>query len=152
MLARPLLRPRFGSRWVPAFALGYLLLSTFVAVLWWRVPRIALPLFLGYSAWHFGTEGTDWKPTLLSSAVALCQGFLPIAASCYWHPAEVSQLFSFMLRDAGSFAPEVTHVGAIALWPVCAAVFGCNLLQFTKRIGILLLTGLNFCFSGVPIL
>ena len=143
VLARPLLRPRFGSRWIPAFALGYLLLGTIVAALWWRAPRIALPLFLSYSAWHFGTEGTDWQPTPLSSAAALCQGFVPIAASCYWHPVEVSQLFSFMLRGSGSLGPRLTHVGALALWPLCVAISGYSLFQFRKRTGVLLLTGLE---------
>ena len=143
VLARPVLKPRFGRHWMAVFVSGYLLLGALVAMLWWWKPQVALPLFLLYSAWHFGTEGTEWQPTLLSSAVALCQGFVPIAASCYWHPVEVAAIFSPMLRTAAPSAPYLTAMAGAALLPACAVVFAFGLLRPRERGVALVLTGLE---------
>ena len=143
VLARPVLKPHFGHRWMLVFVSGYLLLGVLVAALWWWKPQVALPLFLLYSAWHFGTEGTAWQPTPLSSAVALCQGFVPIAASCYWHPVEVAGIFSPMLGTAAPWAPRLAARAGAALLPSCAVVVGCSLLRPREHGASLVLTGLE---------
>ena len=115
ILARPVLRPRFGSRWSAVFVGGYLVLVATVAGLWWLAPSVTLPLFLIYSAWHFGTEAYEGELSFLPALQAFSVGFVPIAASCYWHPEQVDAIFSLMLRSSAPFAAKLTEIGGAAL-------------------------------------
>jgi Brp/Blh family beta-carotene 15,15'-monooxygenase len=127
VLARPILEKPLGRWWIPGFATGYLALAVAVALLWWIEPRFILPVFLLYSAWHFGTEVNPGSLSLASSAVALSVGALPIAAACRWHPVQVTAIFARMLHFSHSelFASHIAHgAGEVLWWATLIAVVG----------------------------
>jgi Brp/Blh family beta-carotene 15,15'-monooxygenase len=165
VLARPLLEPRLGSRWAPAFVFAYLALAATVGLLWWSAPRAALPLFLLYSAWHFGTEADFGSFTPASAVAGLSMGTIPIAAACYWHPVQVTAIFATMLGGLSmqSFARAITQSAGLILWiavPMAivgsmsgvrskAALVGLQLLLFW-RCPPLLAFGVFFCAWHTP--
>ncbi len=54
--ARPLLEPRLGIAWYPAFLGGYGLTAVAVLAGWLVFPALTITLFFVASAWHFGAE------------------------------------------------------------------------------------------------
>ncbi len=119
--AEPLLRPRLGRRWLPAFLAGYALLAGLTALGWWLFPLASLLLFLGYSAWHFGTEPELWTPGPLAAVAAVALGAIPVAAACRWHPLEVEAILRPMLGGTAAAvgdAHQIAVVGAALCGPL----------------------------------
>ena len=150
VLAKPVLEGRLGRLWMPGFAIGYLLLASAVLLLWWIAPTLALPLFLLYSGWHFGTELDIESLSPVRAVTALSMGALPILAACRWHVAEVASLFATMLGNAAhqAFAHSVA-VGAAQLLPagllivVVGVLAGFRGKAWSTRIELLVLIGLE---------
>lgn len=76
---------------------AYLALLALAACLWFFAPALALLLFLGMAAVHFGEDWTMLEPGLLRHL----SGFSIVAAVTIASPADVSVLFS-LLSDAQS--------------------------------------------------
>jgi len=136
VLAKPLLEKRFGSAWAQTFAIGYLLLAAAMVLIWFVSPRLALPAFLLYSAWHFGTESQTGQLKSASAATGFCLGAIPIAAACHWHPPEVTAIFTALLRGQQPFAGGVASLAGHLLWPAV-------LVAGAGRIGLLPLIALE---------
>lgn len=121
--AEPLLKPRLQARWYGAFFAGYAALVAMVLVGWWAFPFVSLVLFLGYSAWHFGTEPERGKVSAGTRMGAVALGALPIVAACRWHGVAVQAIFAQMLggaQAAPAHAGELTSAMAHCFWPVLA--------------------------------
>jgi Brp/Blh family beta-carotene 15,15'-monooxygenase len=119
VLAEEALKPRYGPVWRPAFYVSYIALAAVVVSLWYLVPALALALFLGYSALHFGTESESrLSPLLLLTGCAT--GFLPIAAACHFWPGQVTAIFNEMLRGQLEGAAAITLFSGRILWVVVA--------------------------------
>jgi len=117
VLARPLLEKRLGPAWLPSFAFGYLLLAGATVLLWFISPRLALPAFLLYSAWHFGTESQTGQLKWAGAVIGFCVGVIPIAAACHWHQPEVVTIFTSLLRGDQPFAHDVASAAGQLMWP-----------------------------------
>ena len=130
VLAAPL-----GRHWLPLFLAGYASLAALTLLGWWLAPFASLLFFLGYSAWHFGTEPEQGTLTPVSALAAVALGAVPIVAACRWRPGAVAAIFAQMLA-APVFAPaslhalpgeaiaraiSLTHALSAACWPVLAA-------------------------------
>ena len=130
-----------GRHWLPVFLTGYAALAAVTLLGWWVFPFASLVCFLGYSAWHFGTEADQASPPPLASLAALALGAVPIVAACRWHAEAVTPIFAGML--AGMLAPGPAHTlpgGALAhgvllahalsaaCWPVLTIAFAAILL------------------------
>ena len=136
VLAAPL-----GRHWLPIFLTGYAALAAVTLLGWWVFPFASLVCFLGYSAWHFGTEADQASPTPIASLAALALGAVPIVSACRWHAEAVAPVFAGML--AGMLAPGsahtlpggalahgvlLTHALSAACGPVLAVAFAAILL------------------------
>jgi Brp/Blh family beta-carotene 15,15'-monooxygenase len=162
--ARSILQPRLGSRWLPVFLAGYLALAACTLAAWWLFPFVSLVLFLGYSSWHFGTEGVESlsrgsaaagdapsTATVTYSALAgFALGALPIAAACRLRPAQVSPVFAQMLHGPSSAASAVQLTAWLgrAFWPdvvitLLAAGMGCFGKGTLGRLGPAAVAGLT---------
>ncbi len=144
ILAKPFLEKRLGPTWAASFAAGYLLLAAAMVLLWFVSPRLALPAFLLYSAWHFGSESQRGGITFAGAAVGLCLGAIPIAAACHWHMADVSAIFTALLRGSSQqmFAYGVASVAGHLLWPA-VLVAAAGVLRGGREIGSLTLIALE---------
>ena len=88
-LARPVLRPRFGALWFPAFAFPYLGLAACVLAAWRVAPGVTLAGFLAASVWHFGVEDAGkWPPA------AAARGGLAVAMPVLLHPAATARFLA----------------------------------------------------------
>ena len=153
VLARPILRPRFGRRWSAVFVGGYLVLVATVAALWWLTPSLALPLFLLYSAWHFGTEAYEGQLSFFPALQAFAVGFLPIAASCCWHPEQVGAIFALMLRNSVPLVATLNKIGGAALLPLVVFLAVCTFFKKQPiQTGVLLAVELVLFWKADPLI
>ncbi len=121
VLAEQTLRSSFRGHWLPVFLAGYAGLVGATLLAWRVFPVASLGLFLLYSAWHFGTEPEQFRPSPLPSFAALALGAAPIVAACRWHAAEVAPIFARMLgshHDAARTAARLTGMLATLCLPV----------------------------------
>ena len=128
VLARPLLRLRFGRSWYVVFLTSYLAGIFFVVLLWFFLPAVALCAFLAYSAWHFGTESLGERITTRSSVLGWSAGFVPIAAACQWHPHSVTPIFALMMSSGSLHAAALVHLCSLFLLPCIAITVLGNLM------------------------
>ncbi len=159
VLAKPLLEKRLGPAWAASFAAGYLFLAAVMGLLWFISPQLALPAFLLYSAWHFGTESQTGPIRFADAAIGLCAGAIPIAAACHWHPAEVTAIFSSLLRGNQLFAHDVAAAAGYLLW-LAVLVAGAGRISLLPLIALelvlfrqcspLLAFGVFFCIWHTP--
>jgi lycopene beta-cyclase len=78
----------------PLFVLKYLMLGAFMGLLWHFLPKLALALFLGYSAWHFGqADGVKWK---LSIPISFLWGATVLVYILGTHATETHQILALM--------------------------------------------------------
>ncbi len=141
VLAQEVFEPLWGAHWRPLFYAAYLGLVTLVLVLWWAAPAVALPCFLLYSAFHFGTEG-ERSFSAVRAAVGTATGFLPIAAACHWWPHEVAAIFADMLRGGAAYGTAMTSIAGDLLWPAAVvAILGARWTKVGWRLFPFLLVG-----------
>jgi Brp/Blh family beta-carotene 15,15'-monooxygenase len=95
--SQPIFEPVFGTSWKAAFVVSYLGLAGMTLLGWALLPVPSLVLFLGYSAWHFGTEPEHQRPSRAAAATGFAMGALPIVSAAACHPEAVSRILSEML-------------------------------------------------------
>lgn len=117
-IARPLLRPRFGSGWFVVFAAPYLALAGAVLLAWHVAPAATLAGFLAGSAWHFGAE--DAAPG--HAAEAAVRGGLPIAAPVLMHPAATAHVLGVVSGSSMTEPPPWLHLASLA-WLALAVLW-----------------------------
>jgi len=159
VLAKPLLEKRLGAAWAASFAAGYILLAAAMVLLWFVSPRLALPAFLLYSAWHFGTESQTGPIKFADAAIGLCTGAIPIAAACYWHMPEATSIFTALLGGHQPFAHEVAFAAGQLIGPV-VLIAGAGRIRLLPLIALelilfrqcnpLLAFGVFFCIWHTP--
>jgi Brp/Blh family beta-carotene 15,15'-monooxygenase len=120
LLRRSVALGRFGA----ALALGgYAVIAMLMALLWMTLPLVALVLFLGIAAIHFGE---DWQ-MLDEPLLRFAAGAAVIAAATVGHSADVAALFVAMsdpraaviaqiIIAAAPVALLVTAVGIVVAW------------------------------------
>ena len=116
----------FGRQWLAVFLGGYVALAALTLLGWWLFPLASLVMFLGYSAWHFGTEPEQQTPGLLTALAATALGAVPIVAACRWHTAAVVPIFAQLLHGALAPAMDASTLArllSIACWPVLGLAF-----------------------------
>ena len=141
MLAAPL-----GRHWLRIFLIGYAALAAVTLLGWWAFPLASLVCFLGYSAWHFGTEADQGRLTLVGSLAGPALGAVPIVAACRWHAGAVAPVFAGMLAgmpglggapglpdEAPAHGVLLTQVLSAACGPVLAVAFAAILLGVFGR-------------------
>ncbi|ACA15098.1 hypothetical protein M446_0536 [Methylobacterium sp. 4-46] len=144
-IARPLLRPRFGRLWFPAFALPYLGLSALVLACWRVAPLATLAGFFALSVWHFGSE--DAGPG--RPIEALVRGGLPIAVPSLLHPDGVARLFSAVTGVPLGESP--TWLGASSwLWVALACGWVLRGCAERRRATAAEMAGLVAAFAVLP--
>jgi len=85
---------KWDVKLAPLFVLKYLILGFIMALLWYFVPSMALAVFLGYSAWHFGqADGHKWK---LSQPLSFLWGATVLAYMLGTHLSETNQILDLM--------------------------------------------------------
>ncbi len=142
--------PRLAGHWLPVFLGGYVGLAALTLLGWRLFPLASLLLFLGYSAWHFGTEPEQATPSFATAVPAVAFGALPIVAACRWHGLAVAPIFARMLdgtADAPARAQALTGALSAACWPVLAlallgaasGVLGRSLAQRAELLGLAVL-------------
>ena len=85
---------KWDVKMAPLFVLKYLILGAFMGLLWLFPPKLALAVFLGYSAWHFGqADGNKWK---LSKAFSFLWGATVLAYILGTHLPETNHILALM--------------------------------------------------------
>jgi Brp/Blh family beta-carotene 15,15'-monooxygenase len=121
--AEQVLARRVGRHWLPWFLCGYVALAGTTLLGWRLFPFASLLFFLGYSAWHFGTEPEQAAPRLATALPALALGAVPIVAACHWRPAAVTPVFMQMAQGSADAHGLAKALGA-GCWPVLAIALG----------------------------
>jgi Brp/Blh family beta-carotene 15,15'-monooxygenase len=90
----------------------YLLASfTFVALIWF-FPIVALLVFLGLSAWHFGYTDEAFLSAENNPILRWLSGSIPLLGPAIGHPEQTSELFAWLIEV------EPTVVRNILSWMV----------------------------------
>ena len=132
----------------PRFILTYLLQAAAMALFWYSFPQMALWLFLGYSAWHFGqADGEQWN---ISPILSLLWGSSVLFFILGTHSEET-------MRILGSIGIEILpfHCPKAALlpWFVFAtfqnrASMACTAVWLTMSAGLPLMLAFGLYFIG----
>ncbi len=153
-VTHPLLASGRARYWA-GFLGGYLGLAAAVGLLWWRQPAVAVALFFGLTAWHWGSaDAPVARHRLQWVAHSLLRGSLIFAVPLWHRPLETQSTVNGLLALAGA-APVSTGAMVIAAqWLVPVVVAGHLLLWMsylglrqsrlvrTDALEVLLLTGL----------
>lgn len=111
---------------IPQFLIGYLLVMGIVTLLWILFPILALLLFLGYSAWHFGEA--EWKEILTQSIISqVCftlWGFSLFASLFLWNIQETNEVLNLFKENQSNIIPHSTINKWIAstIWLILTAL------------------------------
>jgi Brp/Blh family beta-carotene 15,15'-monooxygenase len=85
---------KWDAKMAPLFVLKYLMLGAFMGLVWFLLPKLALAVFLGYSAWHFGqADGHKWK---LSNPISFLWGATVLAYILGTHLSETNHILDLM--------------------------------------------------------
>ncbi len=118
----PVLAQRRGRYWA-GFLAGYLGLAAAVGLLWWWHPALAVALFFGLTAWHWGSGDApaqvrrgQWV------AHSLLRGSLLFAVPLWHWPAETAAVVNDLLALGGAAPVSAATVAqAAGLLPVVLA-------------------------------
>ena len=112
----PALARQRGRYWV-VFLGGYLGLAAAVGALWWWRPGLAVALFFGLSAWHWGSGDAPPAARYRSQWLAhsLLRGSLLFAVPLLAWPFETQQLINDLLALTGA-APVNTAALTLITW------------------------------------
>ncbi len=105
---------RLGHRATAAIVGAYLGVGAAMALAWFATPSLALVLFLGFSALHFGEDWTMLEAGLLRAMA----GLSVIASAAIGQPDDVSALFVLLAPEGGAMIARA----AMALAPVALLV------------------------------
>ena len=118
----PVLAQRRGRYWA-GFLAGYLGLAAAVGLLWWWHPALAVALFFGLTAWHWGS-GDAPAQARRSQWVAhsLLRGSLLFAVPLWHWPTETAAVVNDLLALGGAAPVSAATVAeAAGLLPVVLA-------------------------------
>ncbi len=90
----------------------YLTLVVVVAALWWLSSGVAISLFLGITAWHWGSTDARWLGIQHRKLWGLGRGLFIVGASIGWQPA----LASAFLRTLSESTPFVEILVEWCFW------------------------------------
>lgn len=127
VLARPLLRPRYGRKWGVGFIAAYLAVMAVVVALWWAFPTASLAAFLILTLCHFGSGDALTTPGMtrwMRLSEMLARGGVVLTFPAVFSRQEVLQLFAYMVPETGALA-LVAALAALA--PVAALALVCCL-------------------------
>ncbi len=114
IVAHRLLRPRFGSLWLPGFLAGYLALLAIAMAAWALAPLVALVIFLGTSALHFGADAPPGSAGRSRIAFAV-RATTPVLPIFLLHPDGVAGIIGAL---AGVPEHIVLHALLALRWPL----------------------------------
>ena len=123
----------------PRFIFSYLLLMGLMGLLWLSFPKLALFVFISYSAWHFGQA--DAKQWQLPDSVGVFWGFSALLFLLGTHMDESNGITNSM---AGIMSPIAIPVWLLAPWGIYALI--------KKSWGLLLCVALLSLASQLPLL
>ncbi len=112
------------------FQFFYALAVVAVVLVWLAVPVIALPFFLGLSAWHFGRT-VDFPPrsTRRTGLQALAYGSLILTAPVLSAPTTCGELFSALMFTPELISASLLQSTAAAIFVVALAVLAPHLVR-----------------------
>ena len=123
----PALAGSKGRSWA-GFLGGYLGLAAAVGALWWWHPGVAVALFFGLTAWHWGSADAPLARYRVQwIAHSLLRGGLIFAVPLWHRPAETQSTVNGLLTLAGA-APIDTDATAYATAVLVPVVVGGILL------------------------
>lgn len=99
-LGKKLFYPRFGSRWIIAFVLVYLLCVGLIVGCWMLFPLPSFLFFLGISAFHFGFSDRLYSKGTKGFLEGVARGFLPITLPAYFYPQLFQELVESSLPES----------------------------------------------------
>jgi Brp/Blh family beta-carotene 15,15'-monooxygenase len=113
----PALAQRRGCYWA-GFLGGYLGLAAGVGLLWWWRPGLAVALFFGLSAWHWGSGDAPAAARHRAQWLAhsLLRGGLLFAIPLWFWLADTHMLTNDLLALAGAAPLRVATLRAVAHW------------------------------------
>jgi Brp/Blh family beta-carotene 15,15'-monooxygenase len=113
----PTLARKRGRYWV-VFLGGYLGLAAAVGLLWWARPGLAVALFFGLSAWHWGSGDAPAAARYRAQWLAhsLLRGGLLFAVPLWIWPAETRALTNDLLNLAGAAPIGGAALATAARW------------------------------------
>ncbi len=136
----------WNYRKAPSFILKYIAFMTFMAILWYITPALALIAFLIFSAWHFGQA--DFKHWSISNVFSFLWGSTLLLYILGTHRLETGQILS---NIAGIEFPFSISPLAIAPWLIFAFwkrntpfIFTVCWLAFSSQLPLLLAFGTYF--------
>ncbi len=120
---------RERARYWAGFLGGYLGLAGVVLVLWWRWPALALAVFFGLTAWHWGSADAPVGGPHRSQWLAhsLLRGSFLFLVPLWCWPTETQAVVNGLLALAGA-APVSAAGYALALTWLAPTVLGGHLL------------------------
>jgi Brp/Blh family beta-carotene 15,15'-monooxygenase len=113
----PALARRQGGYWV-VFVGGYLGLAAAVGLLWWVRPGLAVALFFGLSAWHWGSGDAPTAARYRAQWLAhsFLRGGLLFAVPLWVWPVETRALTNDLLTLAGATPLCAATLAEAAHW------------------------------------
>ncbi|MCW3797101.1 Brp/Blh family beta-carotene 15,15'-dioxygenase [Sphingomonas sp. BN140010] len=118
-LGRQLLAPGYGRWWGAVFVLLYLAVSAAALGVWLATPVLALALFLGIAAVHFGEHDSPSGHPLAIAVRGLAGPVVAAAA----HPGELKLVFEWIAGEGGTaLVPWLGGPGLLAWLCGAAAV------------------------------
>ncbi|MFM8596811.1 MAG: beta-carotene 15,15'-dioxygenase, Brp/Blh family [Flavobacteriales bacterium] len=101
-----------GKPWDLKFIFTYLSIGFIMIVLWQWLPVLALLLFLGYTAWHFGqADFQHWK--IKSAIGSFCWGFSLLAIILLGHLTQTAAILAEMKVQI----PQWRSLHFVWTWP-----------------------------------
>jgi lycopene beta-cyclase len=130
----------------PLFIVKYLLLFALMGMIWYFIPPLALTIFIGYSAWHFGqADGDQWQ---FSPLIAMLWGTSVLFYLLGTHITETNAILATMGQLSLPISCPVWAMLPWLLWAVIRKKFPLMLtviwLMLASYIPLLYAFGLYF--------
>lgn len=141
-----------GNQWQqrikPSFIIKYLGISLLFAAIWMGFPNFALPLFVIYSAWHFGqADGEIWQLSPLSSGIWGMANLVYILGT---HTEESAQIIGQISTYSFPFELPVYSLLPWFIWAIISRRWGMaiTLTWITFSAFLPLMTAFGLYFIG----
>jgi Brp/Blh family beta-carotene 15,15'-monooxygenase len=161
-IAQNTFKPKMDRLWSVTFLTGYVIGMTTVLLAWHVNPTVSLAVFLGITAFHFGTGDTlttSRTPTAIRIADVIGRGGIVLTFPAFFFPQDVALLFSYLVAD--SSALEFTRLLSL-MAPFSTVAVGSSIawyiIQYSRRRDIVSLSqmleivALGVAFSLLPAL
>ena len=121
---------RGRARYWAGFLVGYLGLAAAVGLLWWWQPTVAVALFFGLTAWHWGSGDAPAQARYRSQWLAhsLLRGALLFAVPLWHWPTETMAIVRALLVLTGAANLPATPAPLVGLVLLLAVLGGLALL------------------------